>query len=515
MGNGKLPDGREGRGPWSEGPIDPKSPEGIDLAGRLGRRDAFPPGLLDGLTPSREHSEHPAKEQVAATICDSIPVDVDLSALNTPPSRVARFDATGNFPNNLWDKHADAAAPSINPGGGANSPSDTSGWRLGPDPALNTGDDDATLVRSTPLPGEPVSPPSKDRTAELRPSGVPRGSGWTVRLSEKPYQQTPPKAPQGEGSDSNEVVVHVDWGGGITTGEKPTINKFPFASPPTVATRGELNSLVSGLFTNRFPEIETVFRLDLEEKQKFNILEEITLFTLAQISRTLGIAKGRILDEEQYNNLINVLGGRFKANDWRHPGLSWETHVEPLLRNWYATNNPKLWGIYQMELSGGEIDLSYNNRRAAWGFQDFSTETPKGRRNIVRDQVSEDRLRYKIQNGIIRGIDTILLGNAETIAREIGMDILSALEYIDRQEYTMRLAPPDLRVGFDTNSHSWVVSNAPGATKHTIKPNVQMGSGAHFGTMVGHIRPVEAIISCAPSVRVAPIGVRGVIYESS
>ena len=229
-------------------------------------------------------------------------------------------------------------------------------------------------------------------------------------------------------------------------------------------------------------------------------------FTLGKIARTIRPDLGKILHPEQYDRLIGVLEGRFKSNLWRHPELSWDRNILPKLQLLYKRGDEILWSMYQMEISGGAIDLVYNKRIAAWVWRDCSAEVPMGRRNIVWDEISEEIIRNKIKTGETIGMHAVLLGNAKTLANDIGMNILTTTDYIKGQQYAKDNSPPGHNFTFDHKSYCWVAPSEA-RTRHTLPKKLAIGQGAQFGSM----GDMEYIESCHPDARLPTIGVRGEI----
>lgn len=130
------------------------------------------------------------------------------------------------------------------------------------------------------------------------------------------------------------------------------------------------------------------------------------------------------------NKLILVLKDRFEKNLNRHKGLKWED-IEVKLKN----NKEKLESLNAMENSGGEPDVT-GFEDGEYIFCDCSEQTPN-RTSICYDQAGED---IRIKKGLKPG------GNAETLAKEMGIEILDELQYRKLQKLGE----------FDTKTSSWI-----------------------------------------------------------
>ncbi|WP_313807347.1 DUF4256 domain-containing protein [Flavobacterium sp.] len=137
------------------------------------------------------------------------------------------------------------------------------------------------------------------------------------------------------------------------------------------------------------------------------------------------------LTSEQSTALLGVLQKRFEANLNRHQGISWDKVAEKLI-----ANPNKLWSLDLMEETGGEPDvIGFDTKTNEYIFCDCSAESPKGRRSICYDQAAlESRKEHKPQN------------NAEALANEIGIEILTETQYRELQQLGK----------FDLKTSSWI-----------------------------------------------------------
>jgi len=137
------------------------------------------------------------------------------------------------------------------------------------------------------------------------------------------------------------------------------------------------------------------------------------------------------LSPKEQEKLLATLKARFEKNMKRHKTLEW-ADVEARLE---AKSN-KLWSLQEMESSGGEPDvIGFDKKTGEYIFYDCSAESPKERRSICYDRAALDsRKEHKPKN------------DALTMAREMGIDILTEEEYRDLQKLGE----------FDTKTSSWV-----------------------------------------------------------
>jgi hypothetical protein len=138
----------------------------------------------------------------------------------------------------------------------------------------------------------------------------------------------------------------------------------------------------------------------------------------------------RILSSEQKSEVLNILQTRFEKYMNRHRGLNWSDIQVKI-----EADNNKLRSLYEMERTGGEPDLIYNEDTGVCAFFDCSAETPKGRRNICYDR---EALNSRKENKPA--------SSAVDMAADIGIDILTEEQYRELQKYGE----------FDIKTSSWV-----------------------------------------------------------
>jgi len=139
------------------------------------------------------------------------------------------------------------------------------------------------------------------------------------------------------------------------------------------------------------------------------------------------------LTQDQQNELLAVLGARFRQNMHRHPELSWDIIQEKLEKNL-----EKMWSIYQMEITRGEPDvMGFDTSTDEYIFVDCSSESPKGRRSLCYDRKAlDDRKEFKPENSVL------------DMATEMGIDLLDEVTYHELQQLGK----------FDTKTSSWIVT---------------------------------------------------------
>lgn len=147
------------------------------------------------------------------------------------------------------------------------------------------------------------------------------------------------------------------------------------------------------------------------------------------------------ISAKESDMLLETLEKRFKENIERHPDIQWDEVLKKI-----QEHPEKLYSLFQMEQTGGEPDILGNELI----FVDCSPESPKGRRSACYDKKAlESRKKNKPKF------------DAETLADEMGISILTVDEYKELQHYGE----------FDLKSSSWV------ETPETIR---KLG-GALFG----------------------------------
>src|SRR5215208_7746734 len=137
------------------------------------------------------------------------------------------------------------------------------------------------------------------------------------------------------------------------------------------------------------------------------------------------------LSPEQRQELLRTCKARFEKNAHRHKGVDW-AKVQARLE----ANPEKLWGLNQMEQSGGEPDVvGQDTDTGEYIFFDCSAETPKGRRSVCYGREALDaRKEHKPQN------------SALDVAAGMGIEVLSEEQYRELQTLG----------DFDTKTSSWV-----------------------------------------------------------
>jgi len=137
------------------------------------------------------------------------------------------------------------------------------------------------------------------------------------------------------------------------------------------------------------------------------------------------------LSQIEIDNLLKALKVRFEQNIDRHETLKWGDLQERLL-----ASPEKMWSLNQMELSGGEPDVTdYDEKSDTYVFFDCSVESPKERRSVCYDREAlESRKKYKPKT------------SAMDMSEEMGIEILSKNQYKQLQQLG----------NFDTKTSSWL-----------------------------------------------------------
>jgi len=137
------------------------------------------------------------------------------------------------------------------------------------------------------------------------------------------------------------------------------------------------------------------------------------------------------LDQEEKSILLDKLKIRFESHMHRHPNMKWEE-----VKKRIEQNPEKQLSLFKMESTGGEPDVvDQDENTGEYLFYDCSKESPKGRRSICYDKkAQEGRKKYPPKN------------NAEDLANEIGIELLSESEYKYLQEIE----------NVDTKTSSWI-----------------------------------------------------------
>ncbi len=143
----------------------------------------------------------------------------------------------------------------------------------------------------------------------------------------------------------------------------------------------------------------------------------------------------KVLDNTEYESLIETLKDRFESNMKRHAGLEW-----PKVQARLGTNPEKLRSLSEMENTGGEPDVvGFDKVAGQFIFMDCSPETPMGRRNTCYDREGlESRKEHKPDN------------NAMDMATAMGVEILSEEHYRELQNLE----------NFDLKTSSWIKTPA-------------------------------------------------------
>ncbi len=136
--------------------------------------------------------------------------------------------------------------------------------------------------------------------------------------------------------------------------------------------------------------------------------------------------------------LIETLKKRFEKYVNRHSNTDWEM-VQAKLE--LSENKQKLWSLNQMEITGGEPDVTdFDAQTNEYIFVDCSAESPSGRRSLCFDN---EALEARKENKPA--------GSALKMAAEMGITILNETQYRNL-----------LQLGnFDAKTSSWIETPSP------------------------------------------------------
>lgn len=140
------------------------------------------------------------------------------------------------------------------------------------------------------------------------------------------------------------------------------------------------------------------------------------------------------LSPVEARELMATLEQRFERHAKRHPGISWG-EVEESLKH----HPDKLWCIAQMELTGGEPDVTGREKTGAIIFTDCAVESPKGRRSWCYDEKARAARK-----------ENKPLESADGAATAMGVELLDEEQYRALQELGE----------FDTKTSSWIKTPA-------------------------------------------------------
>ncbi len=143
------------------------------------------------------------------------------------------------------------------------------------------------------------------------------------------------------------------------------------------------------------------------------------------------------LSTTQREELLRTLQARFEKHMNRHQGLAWK-EVEARLN----ANPQALWSLHEMERTGGEPDVTGEERGTGqYIFCDCSAESPKGRRGVCYDRAGEKK---RNKEGLHPA------GNVLDMAAAMGIEPLTEEQYRALQKLG----------DFDTKTQSWLKTPA-------------------------------------------------------
>lgn len=136
---------------------------------------------------------------------------------------------------------------------------------------------------------------------------------------------------------------------------------------------------------------------------------------------------------EEKEALLEVLGGRFAKNMYRHEGIEWVDVLKKL-----EAQDDKLWALNELEKTAGEPDvIAYDKIVDTYLFADCAAESPKERRSLCYDDAAlEARKENKPR------------ASAMGMAAAMGVTLLNEVEYRLLQEFGT----------YDLKSSSWILT---------------------------------------------------------
>ncbi len=141
--------------------------------------------------------------------------------------------------------------------------------------------------------------------------------------------------------------------------------------------------------------------------------------------------KQKELSPRRREELLGTLRSRFEKHMERHEGMAW-VDVQKRLE----AHAGKLWSLNEMELSGGEPDVTgYDKDTDEYIFFDCSAESPAGRRSLCYDRAALDARKEAKPRSSAAGM-----------ADEMGINMLTEGQYRRLQELG----------SFDVKTSSWV-----------------------------------------------------------
>jgi len=146
------------------------------------------------------------------------------------------------------------------------------------------------------------------------------------------------------------------------------------------------------------------------------------------------MAKNKLSAKDQ-SALLQALKARFEKNSTRHKGIDWNKVQAKL-----EASPEKLWSLNEMENSGGEPDVTGQDKKSGeFIFVDCAAETPAGRRSLCYDREALDaRKENKPTGSVIE------------MAAAMGVTILDEEQYRQLQSLG----------NFDTKTSSWIQTPA-------------------------------------------------------
>jgi hypothetical protein len=137
------------------------------------------------------------------------------------------------------------------------------------------------------------------------------------------------------------------------------------------------------------------------------------------------------LPPKQRETLLAILQDRLVKNPQRHTGIAW-TKVWARLE----ANPAKLWSLAEMERTGGEPDVTGQDKKSGeFTFTDCAAQSPAGRQSLCYDRAALDGRKKFPSKGCVT-----------ELAAAMGVELLIEDEYFALQKLGE----------FDTKTSSWL-----------------------------------------------------------
>ena len=146
-------------------------------------------------------------------------------------------------------------------------------------------------------------------------------------------------------------------------------------------------------------------------------------------------AKKKTLSAAESDKLLGTLQARFEKNTGRHAGIAWARVAAKL-----AANPAKLWSLSEMERTGGEPDVTGQDKKTGEIlFVDCAAQSPAARQSLCYDREALDGRKKFPPKGCVT-----------ELAEAMGVELLTEEQYFELQKLGE----------FDTKTSSWLKTPA-------------------------------------------------------